>query len=59
MDINLRKFNEKLTQIDKNIDEMFKWVINNQYFIFHNTYDYFEKYYHLTSLGYFIINPII
>ncbi|MGP1931281.1 MAG: zinc ABC transporter substrate-binding protein ZnuA [Arsenophonus sp. ET-YP4-MAG3] len=59
LDENLHKFEEKLTQTDKNIAKMLKSVENKQYFVFHNAYDYFEKRYHLASLGYFTINPII
>ncbi|MGP1952791.1 MAG: zinc ABC transporter substrate-binding protein ZnuA [Arsenophonus sp. ET-KM2-MAG3] len=57
--VNLHEFEEKLTQTDKNIAKILQSVQNKQYFVFHDAYDYFEKHYHLGSLGYFTINPII
>lgn len=59
LDVNLRKFDEKLTQTDKNIAKMLQSVGDKRYFVFHDAYGYFEKRYHLASLGYFTINPII
>ncbi|MDT9587433.1 MAG: zinc ABC transporter substrate-binding protein ZnuA [Candidatus Arsenophonus melophagi] len=59
LDVNLRKFDEKLTHTDKNLAKMLKSVGDKQYFVFHDAYGYFEKHYHLASLGYFTINPII
>lgn len=59
LDINLCKFDEKLTQADKNIAKMLQSVGDKRYFVFHDAYGYFEKRYHLASLGYFTINPII
>lgn len=59
LDVNLRKFDEKLTQTDKNIAKMLQSVGDERYFVFHDAYGYFEKRYHLASLGYFTINPII
>ncbi|QBY43270.1 zinc ABC transporter substrate-binding protein ZnuA [Arsenophonus nasoniae] len=59
LDVNLRKFDEKLTQTDKNIAKMLQSVGDKRYFVFHDAYSYFEKRYHLDSLGYFTINPII
>ncbi|MFP3013434.1 MAG: zinc ABC transporter substrate-binding protein ZnuA [Arsenophonus sp.] len=60
LDVNLRKFNEKLTQTDKNLAKMLLLLDRDKgYFVFHDAYAYFEKRYHLTSLGYFTINPII
>ncbi|MGP1956661.1 MAG: zinc ABC transporter substrate-binding protein ZnuA [Arsenophonus sp. NC-PE1-MAG3] len=60
LDVNLRKFDEKLTQTDKNLAKMLLLLDRDKgYFVFHDAYAYFEKRYHLTSLGYFTINPII
>lgn len=59
LDVNLRKFDEKLTQTDQNIAKMLQSVGDKRYFVFHDAYGYFEKRYHLASLGYFTINPII
>lgn len=59
LDVNLRKFDEKLTQTDQDIAKMLQSVGDKRYFVFHDAYGYFEKRYHLASLGYFTINPII
>ncbi|MGP1947639.1 MAG: zinc ABC transporter substrate-binding protein ZnuA [Arsenophonus sp. NC-PG7-MAG3] len=60
LDVNLRKFDEKLTQTDKNLAKMLLLLDRDKgYFVFHDAYAYFEKRYHLASLGYFTINPII
>lgn len=59
LDVNLRKFDEKMTQTDKNIAKMLQSVGDKRYFVFHDAYGYFEKHYHLAPLGYFTINPII
>ncbi|WMY94848.1 MAG: zinc ABC transporter substrate-binding protein ZnuA [Arsenophonus sp.] len=59
LDININKFYSELTQTDKYIAKMLKSVVDKEYFVFHDAYNYFEKHYHLSSLGYFTINPII
>ncbi|WP_348666509.1 zinc ABC transporter substrate-binding protein ZnuA [Arsenophonus symbiont of Ornithomya chloropus] len=59
LDLNLNKFYSELTQTDKYIAKMLKSVVDKEYFVFHDAYNYFEKHYHLSSLGYFTINPII
>ncbi|BGI50794.1 MAG: zinc ABC transporter substrate-binding protein ZnuA [Arsenophonus endosymbiont of Ceratovacuna japonica] len=59
LDINFHIFNNKLTQADKNITNMLFFIRKKQYFVFHDAYSYFENHYHLSSLGYFTINPII
>lgn len=59
LDINLRNFVNELMKTDKNIAKILQSIGNKQYFVFHDAYIYFEKHYHLTSLGYFTINPII
>ncbi|MFP3029124.1 MAG: zinc ABC transporter substrate-binding protein ZnuA [Arsenophonus sp.] len=60
LDVNLRKFDEKLTQTDKNLAKILLQPDGDKkYFVFHDAYAYFEKHYHLASLGYFTINPII
>ncbi|MCW2254849.1 zinc transport system substrate-binding protein [Providencia alcalifaciens] len=59
LDVNLRKFNEKMTQNDKNIVNILAPVKNKGYFVFHDAYGYFEKHYQLAPLGHFTINPEI
>ncbi|ELX8378843.1 zinc ABC transporter substrate-binding protein ZnuA [Providencia vermicola] len=59
LDVNLRKFNEKMTQNDKNIVNILEPAKNKGYFVFHDAYGYFEKHYRLAPLGHFTINPEI
>ncbi|KMW74802.1 zinc ABC transporter substrate-binding protein [Photorhabdus luminescens subsp. luminescens] len=59
LDVNLRKFNVQLAQIDKNIANILKPVRGKGYFVFHDAYGYFEQHYGLTPLGHFTINPEI
>ncbi|OZI13876.1 zinc ABC transporter substrate-binding protein [Sodalis-like symbiont of Philaenus spumarius] len=59
LDDNLRIFRGVLTKNDKNIATMLAPVRSKGYYIFHDAYGYYEKYYGLTPLGYFTINPEI
>ncbi|WMY96629.1 MAG: zinc ABC transporter substrate-binding protein ZnuA [Arsenophonus sp.] len=59
LNLNLRKFYSDLIETDKYIANMLRSVVDREYFVFHDAYSYFEKHYHLSSLGYFTINPII
>ncbi|UDG81610.1 High-affinity zinc uptake system protein ZnuA [Candidatus Profftia lariciata] len=59
LDINLRRFEETLQQTQKNIFLMLKPIHGKGYFVFHDAYSYFEKYFGLTPLGYLTINPEI
>lgn len=59
LDVNLRKFNEKMTQNDENIVNILEPAKNKGYFVFHDAYGYFEKHYRLAPLGHFTINPEI
>ncbi|MGX8946580.1 zinc ABC transporter substrate-binding protein ZnuA [Providencia stuartii] len=59
LDVNLRKFNEKMTQNDKKIVNILEPAKNKGYFVFHDAYGYFEKHYRLAPLGHFTINPEI
>ncbi|WP_083961146.1 MULTISPECIES: zinc ABC transporter substrate-binding protein ZnuA [Dickeya] len=59
LDANLRKFTEKLAQVDENIVNMLTPVRGKGYFVFHDAYGYFEQHYGLTPLGHFTINPAI
>ncbi|UDG80860.1 High-affinity zinc uptake system protein ZnuA [Candidatus Hartigia pinicola] len=57
LDINLRKFNRNIAKTNKNIIKILKLTKKKKYFVFHDAYGYFEKYYQLAPLGYFTINP--
>ncbi|WMY95993.1 MAG: zinc ABC transporter substrate-binding protein ZnuA [Arsenophonus sp.] len=59
LNFNLHKFYLDLTKTDKYIANMLRSVVDKEYFVFHDAYNYFEKHYNLSSLGYFTINPII
>ncbi|WMY95416.1 MAG: zinc ABC transporter substrate-binding protein ZnuA [Arsenophonus sp.] len=59
LNLNLHKFYLDLKETDKYIANMLRSVVDKEYFVFHDAYNYFEKHYHLSSLGYFTINPII
>lgn len=59
LDDNLQIFNNTLTKNDKTIDTMLSDVRAKGYYVFHDAYGYFERYYGLKPLGYFTINPEI
>ncbi|MCR3755740.1 MAG: Zn(2(+)) ABC transporter periplasmic binding protein [Sodalis sp. Psp] len=59
LDDNLQIFNSILTKNDEIIDTMLSAVRSKGYFVFHDAYGYFEKYYGLRPLGYFTTNPEI
>lgn len=59
LDDNLQIFNGVLTKNDKTIDTMLSAVRAKGYYVFHDAYGYFERYYGLAPLGYFTINPKI
>lgn len=59
LDVNLRKFNEKMAQNDQEVANILRPAKNKGYFVFHDAYGYFEKHYQLTPLGHFTINPEI
>ncbi|CRK85669.1 High-affinity zinc uptake system protein ZnuA [Candidatus Providencia siddallii] len=57
--LNLYNFKKNITQNDKKITNILKSSKNKGYYVFHDAYNYFEKYYMLSPLGYFTINPEI
>ncbi|MEY4922536.1 MAG: hypothetical protein RLY17_1253 [Pseudomonadota bacterium] len=59
LDVNLRRFEDQLAQNEKNIATMLKPAQGKGYFVFHDAYGYFEKYFGLSPLGHFTINPEI
>lgn len=59
LDANLSRFMADLATADQNISDTLAPVKGRGYFVFHDAYRYFEKYYGLTPLGYFTINPEI
>lgn len=59
LDNNLKQFNLLLAKNDKNIAAILAPISNKGYYVFHDAYKYFEKYYGLIPLGYFTLNPEI
>lgn len=57
--INLIKFMDNLSKIDIKIRQRLLPIHGRGYFTFHDAYRYFEKYYGLSSLGYFTVNDEI
>lgn len=58
--INFKNFQDKLNKIDKLIMNKLKFIKNKKYFLFHNSFNYFEKHYRLSSpIGEFTINNSI
>lgn len=59
LDANLQEFEAQLTRTDKQVCSVLAPLKGKGYFVFHDAYGYFEKYYGLTSLGHFTVNPEI
>ncbi|CNB51565.1 high-affinity zinc transporter periplasmic protein [Yersinia ruckeri] len=59
LDANLRQFEDQLAQSNEKIANMLQPVQGKGYFVFHDAYGYFEKYFGLTPLGHFTVNPEI
>lgn len=59
LDANLRRFEDKLAQNEKNIAIMLKTARGKGYFVFHDAYGYFENHFGLSPLGHFTVNPEI
>ncbi|WAI03395.1 MAG: zinc ABC transporter substrate-binding protein [Buchnera aphidicola (Myzus persicae)] len=53
IDNNLKNFKLSLLKLDENIKARLLSFKEKKYFIFHNAYKYFEKYYQLHPIGYF------
>lgn len=56
---NLTQFIEDITQTEKVMITEFAAIQNKGYFVFHDAYGYFERYFHLKNLGSFTINPAV
>lgn len=56
---NLSKFEKRVAQTEKNLVRMLTPVQGKGYFVFHDAYGYFEKYFGLSPLGHFTVNPEI
>lgn len=59
LDANLQQFEAELADADRHIGAQLAPVRNKGYFVFHDAYSYFEKYYGLSPLGHFTVNPEI
>lgn len=59
LDSNLADFLQKLNQTTENIKQSFHDVNDRGFFVFHDAYDYFNHYFGLNQLGYFVVNPMI
>ncbi|AFA40983.1 periplasmic component of a high-affinity zinc uptake system [Wigglesworthia glossinidia endosymbiont of Glossina morsitans morsitans (Yale colony)] len=57
LDINLENFHNKLSQISTLIHKNLDSIKNKKYYVFHDAYSYFEKYFHLMPSGCFMMNP--
>ncbi|WP_375322039.1 zinc ABC transporter substrate-binding protein ZnuA [Aliivibrio logei] len=54
---NLAVFENKLTQAVKTISDQLKPVQDKGYFVFHDAYGYFERYFEMNNLGHFTVSP--
>ena len=59
LDANLEDFEANLAATDKQVANELAPVKGKGYFVFHDAYGYYEKYYGLTPLGHFTVNPEI
>ncbi|HED1422601.1 TPA: zinc ABC transporter substrate-binding protein ZnuA [Kluyvera georgiana] len=59
LDANLKDFEANLAATDKQVANELAPVKGKGYFVFHDAYGYYEKYYGLTPLGHFTVNPEI
>lgn len=58
--LNLKNFEIELSKIDKKIFNQLKYINNKKYFVFHDAFTYFEKYYKLPEpIVIFTNNPLI
>lgn len=57
--INLKNFQKQLIILDKKIFNKLNFIKKNRYFIFHDAFTYFEKYYGLVPIGFITKNPLI
>jgi zinc transport system substrate-binding protein len=56
---NLKSFLTELTTLDTNIKQKFAAISQQQYLVFHDAYQYFEKHYSLNPLGAITLHPEI
>ncbi|OED57789.1 zinc ABC transporter substrate-binding protein [Aliivibrio fischeri] len=54
---NLAQFEKKLTQVVKTISTQLAPVKSKGYFVFHDAYGYFERYFDMNNLGHFTVSP--
>ncbi|MDD9178898.1 MULTISPECIES: zinc ABC transporter substrate-binding protein ZnuA [Aliivibrio] len=54
---NLTAFENKLTQAVETISNQLKPVQDKGYFVFHDAYGYFERYFGMNNLGHFTVSP--
>ncbi len=54
---NLAIFEDNLAQTVAAISEQLKPVQNKGYFVFHDAYGYFERYFNMNKLGHFTVSP--
>lgn len=59
LDNNLQEFLNNLTFTEQNVKNRLKPFGDKGYFVFHDAYQYFERYFGLNHLGHFTINPEI
>lgn len=54
---NLNSFENKLAQAVETISKQLKPVQHKGYFVFHDAYGYFERYFEMNNLGHFTVSP--
>ena len=54
---NLAAFENKLAQAVETISKQLKPVQSKGYFVFHDAYGYFERYFGMNNLGHFTVSP--
>ncbi|MGR6840224.1 zinc ABC transporter substrate-binding protein ZnuA [Aliivibrio wodanis] len=54
---NLNNFENKLAQAVETISKQLKPVQHKGYFVFHDAYGYFERYFEMNNLGHFTVSP--
>ncbi|VFP79834.1 zinc ABC transporter substrate-binding protein ZnuA [Candidatus Erwinia haradaeae] len=59
LNANLKYFQNTILVANKKIHKQLASLKDKKYFVFHDAYIYFEKYYNITPTGYFTINPEI
>jgi zinc transport system substrate-binding protein len=59
LDANLRQFEAGLTKTDIKLGKMLQPVQGKGYFVFQDTFSYFEKHYGLSPMGRLSVNPEI